>query len=122
MKERTLVVISVIFVIFGMLGLFFIDMLRVDGLKIGDIGYEDIGNNVKVCGNVSEKYVSKNKHLFFRLGDGSGEIKVVIFNTTLKKIGIDIDTIKNGDSVCVIGNIDIYKGWLEIKVWKVEVV
>jgi DNA/RNA endonuclease YhcR with UshA esterase domain len=78
-------------------------------VSISGISPEDAGRVVKVCGNVTEKFTSRNGHVFFRLLD-TGGIDVVVFNDTAHKaLGLG-----NGDRVCITGEVGIYKGELEI--------
>jgi aspartyl/asparaginyl-tRNA synthetase len=123
MNEKLFTRVSVLLAVSGLIGLFiYVNVVEFDSLDVNSITYDDVGNAVKVCGNVSEKYISKNNHLFFRLSDETGGIKVVVFNSTVGKLDVDVKELKDGDSLCVLGNVDVYKDELEVKVFRMEVV
>ena len=69
------------------------------------------GEFVKICGNVTYKYISQKGTLFLKLYDKE-TIDVVFFNdvaTDVSAYNISVD-----DYQCVSGTISIYKGKLEI--------
>ena len=78
----------------------------------GKITFDDVGKNVKVCGEIISLKTSKNNHTFLKIEDNSGEIDVVVFNSTADKFGVY--DLQKGDEICVAGKIDDYNGKLEI--------
>lgn len=76
---------------------------------IADITDGDAGRLVKVCGNVTDLFTSRNRHVFFTLMGDEG-IDVVVFNTTSHLVR----GTRNGDSICVTGEVGIYQGELEV--------
>lgn len=111
MEERLLRNISIICSLVGLALLFFLSKtIELKPTDISQITYEDIGKNVKVCGEVASKFVSKNNHVFLQVQDKNGIISIVIFNNTAKKLNLNLDSKK----VCITGTVDEYKEKLEI--------
>ncbi len=79
--------------------------------KIGVLGSGSIGRQVHVRGNVSEVYKFKGGSVTFSVDDGSGVIDVFVSyymaNATSRVV--------KGCGVDVIGELDEYKGALEVK-------
>jgi exonuclease VII large subunit len=78
----------------------------------GDITYDDVGKNAKVCGVITSAFTSKTGHVFLTLKDHSGEIELVVFNSTVDEL--QADNLKKNDRICVSGKIDEYENKLEI--------
>jgi DNA/RNA endonuclease YhcR with UshA esterase domain len=115
MEEDLLLKISIICSIAGLISLFLIsNFIESKPVNISGITPDDIGSVVKICGNITNKYISKNKHIFLNIEDNTGNIKVVIFNQTTLNLNIDPYELKKHDNVCVIGKVDIYENELEI--------
>ena len=107
MQENTLLRVSFIIAVAGLGGMLFIStIIEIPITPAGTLTPDDIGRYVKVCGELKDKFTSKNSHTFFNLVDDSGSIRTVAFNST----GIST-TPRTG---CVIGRLDLYKGELEI--------
>lgn len=118
MNERFLLIISIVCSLAGLLLLFFISQtLELPQTAINLITADDIGKNVKICGEVTSKFVSKTRHVFLQLKDGSGRIDVVIFNKTVEKLNAYE---LNQSKICVIGSVDEYENKLEIIAKKIE--
>lgn len=124
MEEKTLRNIALCCSIFGLVILFFVsERLELQKTKIGEIGIDDLGKNVRICGMVSNKFVSKNGHIFLSLRDETDDINVVIFSDTVKnleKYGIDANKLERDSKICVIGYIDEYEDKIEIIGKKIE--
>lgn len=120
MREKTLRNITVICSIVGLIMLFLISKnleLELKPTNIGDITIDDLEKVVKICGTVTDKFVSKNKHIFLRIRDDTGDIKVVIFKNdaeNLKRFKIDVYNLGNGDEICVHGLVKEYEKEIEI--------
>lgn len=120
MEEKKLCNLALFCSLIGLLILFFIStQIEVAQINIREIGPDDIGKNVKICGFVESKRTS-NGHIFLELKDNTGKINFVIFNQTasnLKKNGIDLYNLKNNGKLCGSGTVDEYpkgSGNLEI--------
>jgi len=124
MEEKLLLKISIVCALIGLAVLFWVSRnLELATNKIGEITIEDLGKNVKVCGKIASKFESKTNHIFLRLQDDSGNIDVVIFNSTaenIKKLGTDPYQLKKYDNICVTGNVEEYNEKLEIITKKIE--
>lgn len=124
MEEKLLFKISIGCALIGLAILFWVSInLELATNKIGEITIEDLGKNVKVCGKIASKFESETNHIFLRLQDYTGNIDVVIFNSTaekMKRLGIDPYQLKKYGSICVIGNVEEYKERLEIIAKKIE--
>lgn len=119
MKEKLLRNIAIACSILGLAFLFFISKhIEIRPTSISQLNYDEIGNNVKVCGEIASKRVSKNNHIFLKLKDSTGSIDTVIFNNTVEKIGFGFE---RNDTICVIGTMEEYNGRPEIIVKNIQV-
>ncbi|MCK5023608.1 MAG: exodeoxyribonuclease VII large subunit [Candidatus Aenigmarchaeota archaeon] len=85
-------------------------------VNISDIDKTFIGKSVNTSGEISGLYAN-NGNVFFMIVDGKNEIKIVIWQDTLKMLsakGQNISEIKNGNYVNIVGSVELYKGELEI--------
>jgi exonuclease VII large subunit len=117
MNEGKLTKICIVGVVLSMAALYFV-IIQIYSVhvKIGEINKEWVGKNVNITGSISDLRISKG-HMFFNLKDETGKIKVVVWNNTLELLylnGVNISEIKDGKSVNVIGNVQIFRGELEI--------
>lgn len=112
MQEKLLVRVSLLMSLAGLAGLFLASAyLDIDRTPAGSLTPDDVGRGVRVCGQVENKFTSKAGHVFFDLADDSGEIGVVVFNSTKAAVG---------NEVCVTGRVDMYEGGLEVIAQEVE--
>lgn len=81
--------------------------------QIDSITVSDRGEIVRVTGIV-EDVVFNGEHLFFKLTDGSGTIKVVVFENDLVRQDFYGSELADGARVAVKGRIELYKGTLEL--------
>lgn len=111
-------VLSVVCAVAGLVTLLVFSItMEIKPVDIAEITPDDLGETLKICGGITSKYVSKNNHIFMDVSDGSGSINVVVFNdTALKMKGLNIDpySLKEQDTICITGKVDIYKNELEI--------
>ncbi len=120
MRERTLRKIAIICFLAGILMLFLVSRkleMESEPERIGDITVEDINNQVRICGKVTNKFVSGKGHIFLRLEDETGSIRAAIFNDTagnLRRYGINVYDVLEGDEVCLRGKVSEWKKELEI--------
>lgn len=110
MEENGLLYVSIVISLIGLFLMFFIsNNMNIDSVKVNSVSFEDVGRNVKICGEVKNIFISKNGHTFFKIKDETGELKSIIFNST----GISVNSKENN---CLIGKIDVYENELEIVV------
>lgn len=110
MDESQLKKIAIIISIIGLILLYYVSTLPLSTIKINELSIEDVGSNVKVCGEIKSISVS-NKHIFFTLGDDTDEIEIVIFNSTalhMKESGHNLYEFSQGEEICIPGEINEY--------------
>lgn len=73
-------------------------------------------NYVMITGKISSKYTSKSGTTFLKVSDEDSMIDVVVFKGSVK----NIDKIKTGDFVKIIGKVERYREKLEIIAAKIE--
>lgn len=107
MKEKAILKFCVVV---SMVGIFLMVVAnkfsKQNEIRIGEIK-EEI-NNVKISGQIKDKYVSKTGTVFLKIFDGENSINGVAFK------GTNTENIQKGDFVEVVGNVQRYKGELEI--------
>ena len=110
-SEKQLMWLCLLCSVLGIILLFVgIEYSEAEIIPIKDV---KIGGPVSLEGKVSSRYYN-GEHLFFTLKDSSGKIKVVVFESTIKRLRINPEEIKNGMSLRVVGSIKEYHGELEI--------
>ena len=117
MNEGVLVKISVIGVSVSLVLLYVITSQNLSfHVNVGDVDKSFIGKTVNVTGEITGMFRSKG-HVFFDLKDDTGKIKVVIWEDVLEFLeinNVNISEIRNGNGINIIGNVQLYKGELEI--------
>jgi len=115
MEQDTLTRISLACSVIGLIALGLVSSsVTANVVEVGSISPESIGILVRVCGNVSRAYTSKDGHVFLGLEDKSGSINVVVFENMVKGMSTNPTNLKVGDNICVKGEIDMYRNELEI--------
>lgn len=113
MENRLLIHLSLASAIIGLTIIYIVaHIVELPATLIGTIVYDDIGKNVRVCGEVDSLSIPKNKHVFFDIIDSSGEIDVVVFNSSAEKLRAY--SLMDGDVICVSGQVGEYNDRLEI--------
>jgi exonuclease VII large subunit len=117
MDENILMKISVIGVSISLFILYLITIQNFSfHVKIGEIDKSFTGKTVNITGEITGMSESKG-HLFFDLKDDTGKIKVVLWSDTLELLELNkanVSDIRNGKIINVIGNVQLYKGELEV--------
>lgn len=117
MNERMLAKISLVGFLICLSLLYFLTLGGFYHEKsIGEIEKANIGETVNVTGEISGLF-THDGHVFFDLYDGTGKIKVVLWEDTIdvmKEKGIDMGDISDGKRINVIGNVQLYMGELEL--------
>lgn len=107
--------ISIVIAVIGIIALFLLTQYRnekiskIEDLKLGQIG--------RIEGMVNSVYVSKDRHVFLKVSDSTGDIDVVAFKSANIDLAYDLE---NGDTVSVLGKVDEYKGKNEIIAQEIE--
>ncbi len=113
MEEKFIRNISIVCSVVGLVLLFFISRnVDLSQTGIGKITTDDVGKNVKVCGEIASKSVSKTQHVFLKLTDDTGSIDIVVFNSSAGNF--DAYNIEKDDKVCITGQVNEYQDMLEI--------
>lgn len=106
--DRDLLKISAVVFVVGLASLFVISQtITGNVVAVGEIIENMIGEKVSVSGAVSS--LQSGATLTMYLADKTGKIKVVMFSPPP-----ETKELKNGDNVVVAGQINIYRGELEI--------
>ena len=117
MNENVLTKISIIGVFICIVILYVITGQSVSShVDIGDVDRSFIGKTVNVTGEITGVFTSKG-HVFFDLKDNTGKVKVVLWRDVLELVemkNVNISEIKNGEKMNIIGNVQLYKGELEV--------
>lgn len=111
MQEKLIRNIALVCSVVGLVLLFYAsEHMGIDPARIGEISMDDVGMGLKICGGVEEKRVSNN-HIFMKIRDETGIIKLVIFNSTALKLrdsGINVYGFSEGELICSTGVVDEY--------------
>lgn len=106
--------ICLILTIVGITGLFVIvQTIQPKVVRIREIDTSIIGQLIEV--NATIKSISKDGHVFFNLEDGNDSIKAIMFERDAKNHE-HVYELKKNDNVTVIGEVNNYRGELEIVV------
>ncbi len=119
MNERTLVRLCLAGSVIGIVALYFsLSLIQVPRCRTGEITPAMSGSMANVSGKVSDVYVHRNGHIFFTLNDGSGEVKVVVWDSVARALGRKginaTEDIRNGALLEVTGEVILYRGETEI--------
>jgi len=79
--------------------------------QIGAITDGDVGERIIINGTIAD-YGTSDGNVFIDVKDETGAIEVVMFERTAR--GRDVYSLSNNDAVIVEGQINIYKGRLEV--------
>ncbi len=122
MKDEKLYKISLAVSVVGLVALFVATHVsNPEEISIGDIDHGEAGNRVEIHGEVYRKHVSQDGHLFFHVKENGEEISAVIFKDSLDTMDLNPDLLRDGEEVTIQGDIDIYRGDLQIQPIKVTI-
>jgi len=117
MNEKQLTMLSITGSIISLIVIYiFVSFFTSGPVKIGEISKEHVGKVVNVTGIIKDMNM-KDGNIFFTLSDETDEIKVVLWSDFLKGLemrGVNIDSLRDGVTVSVVGEVDVHKGYLEI--------
>lgn len=112
MKEKTLLRISIIGALVGVFVLYLIsDSIKIDETSISKITDENIGNDVKVTGVVKDVFNGEKSSIITITQPE--EMKIVVMENV---------SVKGGDYIEVIGDVQEYNGRLEVMGQRVRVI
>ncbi len=114
MNDKNLLKLCLFCSVLGLAILFIgVQLAEAEKVDIGDVDADYIGHLVSVEGTVYSRYYN-GEHLFFTLKDETGKIKVVIFESGIKKMRIEPDEIIKNLEIGVEGKVQEYQGEIEI--------
>ncbi|NIO22442.1 MAG: exodeoxyribonuclease VII large subunit [Candidatus Aenigmarchaeota archaeon] len=117
MNEVKLTKISFFGVVIGLIAIYFLaTQIHSFHVNIGEIDSGYVGRTVNITGRVTDLTTNKG-NMFFDLEDKTGKIKVVLWKDTLELLelsGVNINEIGNGEELNIVGNVQLYKGELEV--------
>ncbi len=117
MNEHTLLKISIISALIGIFILYIVsENIKIDDIDISKIKKEQIGSDVKIKGVVKSAFNGKKASIITITKNE--EMKIVIMNENNKK---NI-SLKEGDYIEVIGEINEYEGELEVMGERIRVI
>ncbi|RLJ06373.1 MAG: hypothetical protein DRP14_00110 [Candidatus Aenigmatarchaeota archaeon] len=106
-SNKLIIRLSVFVIFFGLIGLYLICIFVAPPfVKLSEIDNRYIGKTIKTRGTVSKSFLSESKTLFLELKENKN-ISVVMFN-------VNKNLFKKGDQISVKGEIQVYKGMVEI--------
>ena len=118
MNENTLMKVCFIGSILSILFLYILSFnIHYSAYVISDINENMLGRTVNVSGVITDVYSHKNGHIFLTIRDDTGTIKIVLWDRivdALSSKGINASSFKKGARIQVVGDVNIYKGELEI--------
>jgi len=122
MNERKLLMLCLFCSVLGLAILFVgVQYVEAKAIPVGDVNGEYEGTLVAVEGTVYSRYYN-GEHIFFTLKDETGKIKIVLFSSEIKRLGIDPEEIRNGMKIRIEGAVKTYKGELEILPERMEII
>ena len=111
-SDKNLKVLSFCISLVGIIIIYIVSVLTGQiFVEIGTVTESDIGKYVAINGTITS-LSTNNGNVFIEINDNTGNITAVIFERTARTV--DIYNFKEGDTVFVEGQINIYKGELEI--------
>ena len=115
MNEKRLIKAAVIGTVASIFKLYiFSNQISSLSVNIGDIDKSFTGKTVNITGEITSISNSRG-NIFINIKDETGEIKVVLWEDTIKSINdIDINKLDKGSKINIIGDVQIYKGEMEI--------
>ena len=110
--DKQLMKVCIVIAILGFAFLFVVSQfITPEGIKIKDIDDKMIGRIATINGTVNS-FSEKDGNIFINLGDDTGNITVVMFQSDAKRF--DLSMLKKSSNILVIGKISLYKSELEI--------
>lgn len=111
MENKTLLKISIAVSIVGIITLFIFTRYSLEKtVKIIEIK-NFLNQAIKVSGTVNSIRISRDGHVFIKLGDETGEINVVMFKGSNTDVALNLE---KGQKISVLGKVQEYKDQLEI--------
>ena len=117
MNEKQLRIVAIAGSLISLVFIYvFVSSISPGNVNIGAVTANHAGKDVNLTGTISRMTV-KDGNAFLSLKDGTGEIRVVIWERImqqLEKNGFDTSSLREGVKISIVGEVDVYRGQLEI--------
>lgn len=115
MDDRSLYYFCLLFSVAGIISLItFSYFTSPEKVEISSIDENDIGSEVEIRGSIENIYESEGGGIFFHVKDEEGGIDVALFSEAVKDMGVDKSLLYEGKEVIIEGEVDMYKGEIQI--------
>lgn len=116
MKDEDLLKLSLLVSALGLGVLFYASVNYEESVEsISQLDYDAVGNKAVITGKILSKSTHKDGHVFLKVADSSGWIRVALFDSYMAKLNKDqLNCLEVGSSLWVRGRVEEYRGSLEI--------
>ncbi len=116
MEDANLLKLSFLVSTLGLGILFYVSINYEESVgSISQLDYDAVGNRAAITGEVLSMSTTKDGHVFLKVGDSSGWIRVVLFDSYVTKLGEDqLNCLRTGGFLWVRGIVEEYRGSLEV--------
>lgn len=120
MRDETLLKLSLVTSIIGLILLFYLAQTQAQVIAISSISQDDIGRTVLLKGNITSVFTSDKGTVFLKISDKTGELNAVIFKNLVSKLSAY--GLQKGQQVQVEGKMNEYEGEFEIIPDKITII
>jgi DNA/RNA endonuclease YhcR with UshA esterase domain len=117
MREERLTLICLLTSLLGLILIYFAAVsLKPIETNVSQINPSLLGKTVKTTGVIVDRRGSKEGHIFLTISDNKSQIQVPLFSNFLKSLSekLDLNQLKVGRKISVVGTVDEYMGDLQI--------
>lgn len=116
MKDEDLLKLSFLVSTLGLGMLFYVSINYEESIEsISQLDYDSVGNRVAITGEILSKTTHRDGHIFLKVRDSSGWIRVALFDSYLEGLSKDmLNCLQVGSSLWIRGRVEEYRGSLEI--------
>jgi DNA/RNA endonuclease YhcR with UshA esterase domain len=108
LSEKKIIKYSLIASVIGLAGIYLLtQVLQAPNFSISDLNDSMTGKVIQTQGTIKSIQISNTSTAFIALREGESEIEVVLFNAKQSEL-------KEGEQVSITGEVNLYKGKLEI--------
>jgi DNA/RNA endonuclease YhcR with UshA esterase domain len=113
MRDREVISLSLAVATLGLVTLSLAaSAAKPEEVKIAELSDVRLGALVEVSGEVVKVRNHEEGHVFLRIDDGTGEVKVAIFRNIAGKV--ERECLIQGAHLAVVGRVEEYRGELEV--------
>lgn len=116
MKDEDLLKLSFLVSTLGLGMLFYVSINYEESVEsISQLDYDSVGNRAAITGEVLSKSIHRDGHIFLKVADSSGWIRVVLFDSYVEGLREDqLNCLQVGSSLWIRGRVEEYRGSLEV--------